>query len=71
MNSNEIRGKFNELKGDFKKKWGELTDDDWKQIDGSKDKLLGILQQKYGRTKEAAQREFDEFSNANRDRKVS
>ena len=71
MNSNEIKGKFNELKGDFKKKWGELTDDDWKQIDGSKDKLLGILQQKYGRTKEQAQREMDDFWRDEENRKVS
>ena len=71
MNSNEIRGKFNELKGDFKKKWGELTDDDWKQVSGSKDKLLGILQQKYGRSKEQAQREIDDFWKEEQDRKVS
>lgn len=71
MNINEVRGKFNELKGDFKKKWGELTDDDWKQVSGSKDKLLGILQQKYGRTKEQAQREIDDFMKDDRDRKVS
>ena len=44
MNSHTIRGKFNELKGDFKKKWAELTDDDWKHVSGSKDKLLGMLQ---------------------------
>jgi uncharacterized protein YjbJ (UPF0337 family) len=70
MNINEIKGKFNEMKGDFKKKWGELTDDDWKQIDGDKDKLLGVLQQKYGRTKEQAQQEFDDFWN-DKQRKVS
>ena len=71
MNINEVKGKFNEWKGDFKKKWGELTDDDWKQVDGNKDKLLGILQQKYGRTKEAAQREMDDFFKDDRNRKVS
>ena len=71
MNINEIKGKFNELKGDFKTKWGELTDDDWKQIDGNKDKLLGVLQQKYGRTKEQAQREIDDFWKEDTDRKVS
>ena len=71
MNSNEIRGKFNELKGNFKQKWGELTDDDWKQVSGQKDKLLGILQQKYGRTKEQAEKEFDEYWNENENRKVS
>jgi len=71
MNKDEIKGKFNELKGDFKKKWGELTDDDWKQISGSKDKLKGILQQKYGRSKEQAERELNDFDNATSERKVS
>jgi len=71
MNINEIKGKFKELKGDFKKKWGELTDDDWKVVGGNKDKLKGILQQKYGRSKEEAQREVDEFSKEDRERKVS
>ena len=71
MNIHDVKGKFNEIKGDFKMKWGELTDDDWKQVDGSKDKLLGILQQKYGRTKEQAQREVDEFMKEDKDRKAS
>ena len=71
MNINEIKGKFNELKGDFKQKWGELTDDDWKQIGGSKDKLLGILQQKYGRSKEQAQNEVDDYMKEDKQRKVS
>ena len=71
MNINEMKGKFNQLKGDFKTKWGELTDDDWKQVDGNKDKLLGILQQKYGRSKEQAQREVDEWMKEDKERKVS
>jgi uncharacterized protein YjbJ (UPF0337 family) len=71
MNINEIKGKFNEMKGDLKKKWGELTDDDWKQVSGNKDKLLGILQQKYGRSKEQAQREIDDFMKEDKERKVS
>ena len=71
MNINEVKGKFNELKGNFKQKWGELTDDDWTYISGSKDKLLGILQQKYGRSKEQAQREVDDFMKKDQQRKVS
>ena len=71
MNINDVKGKLKELKGDFKKKWGELTDDDWKVIGGNKDKLKGMLQQKYGRSKEEAQREVDEFSKEDRERKVS
>ena len=71
MNINEVKGKLKELKGNFKKKWGELTDDDWKVIGGNKDKLKGILQQKYGRSKEQAQREVDEYSEQDRERKIS
>jgi uncharacterized protein YjbJ (UPF0337 family) len=71
MNIHELKGKFNELKGNFKMKWGELTDDDWKKVSGSKDKLLGILQQKYGRSKEQAQREVDEYMKEDKERKIS
>jgi uncharacterized protein YjbJ (UPF0337 family) len=71
MNTDEIKGKFKELKGNFKQKWGELTDDDWMQISGSSEKLLGVLQQKYGRTKEQAHREIDDFFRENPERKVS
>ena len=71
MNKDEIKGKFRELKGDFKAKWGDLTDDDWKQVSGNAEKLAGILQQKYGRTKEQAHREIDDFFKANDERKVS
>jgi uncharacterized protein YjbJ (UPF0337 family) len=71
MNIHEVKGKFNELKGDFKKKWGELTGDDWKQVSGSKDKLLGILQQKYGRSKEQAEHEVDEYMKEEQERKIS
>jgi uncharacterized protein YjbJ (UPF0337 family) len=71
MNIHELKGKFNELKGNFKTKWGELTDDDWKQISGRKDKLLGILQQKHGRSKEQAEREVDEYMKEDKERKIS
>ena len=71
MNMNEIRGKFNEIKGNLKMKWAELTDDDWKMVGGSKDKLIGILQQKYGRTKEQAQKEVNEGWRDEQERKIS
>jgi uncharacterized protein YjbJ (UPF0337 family) len=61
VNYDTLKGKYREWMGDLKAKWGDITDDEWTEIDGNKDKLLGKLQQKYGRTKEQAQREFDEF----------
>jgi uncharacterized protein YjbJ (UPF0337 family) len=61
MNFDSIKGKFKEWKGDLKAKWGEITDDEWTEIGGDKDKLVGIVQQRYGRTKEEAHREVDDF----------
>ena len=51
------------MKGATKVKWGELTDDDLSRsgIDGSADKLAGKLQEKYGWTKDEADREIDDY----------
>jgi uncharacterized protein YjbJ (UPF0337 family) len=47
------------MRGDLKSWWGKLTDDDFEKIGGKKDRLLGMLQEKYGYTREAAQQEID------------
>lgn len=52
MNKDIFEGKWEEVKGSLKKKFGKLTDDDLKQIEGENQKLHGILQQKYGYTKD-------------------
>lgn len=52
MNWDQIEGKWEQLKGDAKVRWGKLSDDDLTQADGNRDKLEGILQEKYGKTKE-------------------
>ncbi|MDO7906681.1 CsbD family protein [Paenibacillus sp. JX-17] len=62
MDSNVFKGKWNQLKGEAKQKWGELTDDDLDVIDGQKDKFVGKLQERYGHTKEAAEREYDSWT---------
>jgi uncharacterized protein YjbJ (UPF0337 family) len=61
MNWDEIKGNWREQKGRLKEKWGELTDDDLDRIEGKRDQLLGILQNRYGRTKDVAEREIREF----------
>lgn len=61
MNWDIIQGKWKQLKGATKVKWGELTDDELDQIDGNKDKLAGKLQEKYGWTKDEADREIDDY----------
>jgi uncharacterized protein YjbJ (UPF0337 family) len=59
MNQDVFKGKWNQLKGNVRKQWGKLTDDDVDQIQGDSEILLGRLQERYGRTKEEAQKEID------------
>jgi uncharacterized protein YjbJ (UPF0337 family) len=50
------------MKGSIKQQWGKLTDDDLDIIAGSKDKLVGRLQERYGIQKEEAQRQLDRWA---------
>lgn len=59
MNAEMFRGKWNQLKGQVKKKWGKLTDDDISKVHGSKDEFVGVIQERYGKSKEAAEKEVD------------
>jgi len=59
MNQDIFEGKWKEKRGQAKEWWGKLTDDDLQQVDGKADQLIGILQQKYGYTKEQAEEELN------------
>jgi uncharacterized protein YjbJ (UPF0337 family) len=59
MNKDQAKGKWEQIKGRAKKAWGELTDDDFKKAEGSADKLFGIIQERFGDTKEAIQAKLD------------
>ncbi len=61
MNTDEIAGKWKEIKGKARAKWGDITDDDWDRIEGKREQIVGLVQQRYGRAKEEAEREVDEF----------
>lgn len=52
MNEDQIKGKWNQVKGSAKKVWGDLTDDDFLKAEGSVDKLYGVIQEKFGDTRE-------------------
>lgn len=62
MDNNVFKGKWNQLKGEAKVQWGKLTDDDLDVIGGEKDKLVGKLQERYGHTKDDAEREYNEWA---------
>lgn len=59
MNEDILKGNWNQLKGNLKQWWGDLTDDDVQRIEGNRDELVGRLQERYGWTKEKARAEID------------
>lgn len=61
MNKDIAAGKWKQLTGSLKEKWGELTDDDLDQINGNAQKLSGVLQEKYGKTKDVVEKDLDDF----------
>jgi len=61
MNKDIAQGKWEQLKGSIKEQWGDLTDNDITEARGSAQRMAGILQEKYGKTREVAEREVDEF----------
>lgn len=61
MNEDILKGKWNQLVGDAKSKWGKLTEDDLKEVEGDRQKLAGKLQETYGYTRQEAERSVDEF----------
>ena len=61
MNQNILEGKWKQLRGSIREKWGDLTDDEVDQIAGKRDKLSGFLQERYGYTQLEAERQIDDF----------
>ena len=61
MGDDVLKGKWKEIKGGVKEKWGKLTDDDLTQVEGNLEKLLGLLQQRYGYAKDQAEKEYNNF----------
>ena len=63
MNQDILEGKWKQVKGEVKNFWGKLTDDDVTRLDGSSEKLAGVLQERYGYTKDEAHKEITQFLN--------
>lgn len=61
MNSNELAGQWQKLKGDIRSKWGKLTDDDIERIAGNKDRLIGVIQERYGYVWDEARQTVDRY----------
>jgi uncharacterized protein YjbJ (UPF0337 family) len=56
INAQELQGQWNNLRGQVKQKWGQLTDDDLQIHGGNVDQLVGKIQQKTGEGREAVEK---------------
>ena len=64
MNWDQIEGKWKQLTGSARERWGKITNDDWETIAGKKDQLIGLIQERYGIAKSEAEKQADEWSRA-------
>ena len=55
MNTEILQGKWHQLKGSTEAGWGKLTDDELNQVDGNAEKLVGLVQERYGYAKQQAE----------------
>lgn len=67
MNPDELKGKWEQIKGKLREKWSKLTDDDWQQVKGNKEKMVGKIQERYGIAKDKAEEELRDFFNKDKD----
>ncbi len=61
MNADVIKGKWHQLKGEVKSRWGKLTDDDLDRVAGDSEKLIGKVQERYGYARHDAEQEVKDF----------
>lgn len=66
MNTDVLKGRWNQVKGEVRSKFGKLTDDDVMQIHGEAEKMIGKLQERYGWRREQAEKELNDFLNQRR-----
>jgi len=59
MNWDQIEGNWKQFKGRAKQQWGKLTDDDLERLAGTRDELIGKVQERYGYQRDQAEREVD------------
>jgi uncharacterized protein YjbJ (UPF0337 family) len=62
MNWDVIGGKWKQLKGSVQTQWGELTDDEADKVAGDREKLVGMIQEKYGVARDEAERQADDWA---------
>ena len=61
MNTDQMKGNWKQFVGKAKENWGKLTDNDWTVVEGKRDQLVGKIQERYGITREEAERQLGDF----------
>jgi len=61
INKDTLKGEWNQMKGEVKRKWGQITDDEMTTVEGDYDKLVGVLQSRYGYARGRAEQEVNDF----------
>ena len=61
MNRDTLKGQWKQVKGRAKETWGRLTDDELLRVEGNADRLAGLVQERYGVTREEAGKQIDKF----------
>jgi len=61
MNWEQIEGKWKQLKGSARARWGKLTDSDLDMIGGKREQLIGLIEERYGIAKEEAEEQVHEW----------
>ena len=61
MNTDQLKGKWHQLKGEAKIRWGKLTDDDLELIGGRRERLEGKIRQLYGFAPDHVRKEVDDW----------
>jgi uncharacterized protein YjbJ (UPF0337 family) len=64
MSDDIFKGKWKQLRGQVQQKWGDLTNDDLDKVQGAQTEFEGLLQERYGYTKERARQEVNDFLGA-------
>jgi uncharacterized protein YjbJ (UPF0337 family) len=59
MNEDVFAGQWKQMRGELKSWWGKLADDDFERVGGQKDKLIGLVQEKYGYARDQAEHEVE------------
>lgn len=64
MNWDQVEGKWKQISGQVKEKWGKLSDNDLESIRGKRDQLIGKIQERYGIARQEAERQVGDFVNS-------